>query len=30
MDSLAPLRGVWGASLHASGIRLRNAAGWNV
>ena len=30
MDSLVPLRGVWETSLHASGIRLRNAAGWNV
>ena len=29
MDSLVPLRGVWETSLHASGIRLRNAAGWN-
>jgi hypothetical protein len=30
MQSLVPLRGVWETSLHASGIRLRNAAGWNV
>ena len=29
MESLAPLRGVWDTSLHASGIRLRNAKGWN-
>lgn len=28
MESLAPLRGVWSTSLHASGIRLRNARGW--
>jgi hypothetical protein len=28
MDSLVALKGVWGTSLHASGIRLRNAAGW--
>jgi hypothetical protein len=28
MDSLLPLRDVWTTSLHASGIRLRNAAGW--
>lgn len=28
MDSLTPLREVWSTSLHASGIRLRNAAGW--
>ena len=28
MDSLIPLKGVWDISLHASGIRLRNAAGW--
>lgn len=28
VDSLAPLRGVWDTSLHASGIRLRNAVGW--
>ncbi len=28
MDSLAPLRDVWSTSLHASGIRLRNALGW--
>ena len=29
MESLLPLRGVWDTSLHASGNRLRNAAGWN-
>jgi hypothetical protein len=29
MESLLPLRGVWDSSLHASGIRLRNARGWN-
>lgn len=28
MHSLVPLKGVWDTSLHASGIRLRNAAGW--
>jgi hypothetical protein len=28
VDSLAPLRDVWSTSLHASGIRLRNARGW--
>jgi hypothetical protein len=28
VDSLTPLRGVWDSSLHASGIRLRNAVGW--
>lgn len=28
VDSLQPLRGVWDSSLHASGIRLRNAIGW--
>jgi hypothetical protein len=28
LPSLAPLRGVWCTSLHASGIRLRNAKGW--
>jgi len=25
---LSPLRGLWETSLHASGIRLRNAQGW--
>ncbi len=29
VDSLVPLRGVWSSSLHASGIRLRNAVGWD-
>ena len=28
MASLAPLRGVWDTTLHASGVRLRNAMGW--
>lgn len=28
VDSLQPLRSVWDSSLHASGIRLRNAASW--
>ena len=28
MESLVPLRDVWSTSLHASGIRLRNAKGW--
>lgn len=28
MESLLPLRDVWSTSLHASGIRLRNARGW--
>lgn len=28
LDSLVPLRELWATSLHASGIRLRNAAGW--
>ena len=28
MDSLLPLRDVWSTTLHASGIRLRNARGW--
>jgi hypothetical protein len=28
MPSLVPLRDVWSTSLHASGIRLRHAAGW--
>ena len=30
MESLAPLKDVWATSLHASGIRLSNATGWNV
>jgi len=29
MDDLTPLRDVWSSSLHASGIRLRNAAKWS-
>jgi GNAT superfamily N-acetyltransferase len=29
MESLRPLKGIWGTSLHASGVRLRNAAGWD-
>lgn len=29
METLAALRGVWDTSLHASGIRLRNARGWS-
>lgn len=28
VESLVPLKGVWSTSLHASGIRLRNAKGW--
>ena len=28
VERLTPLRGVWDTSLHASGIRLRNAVGW--
>lgn len=28
VESLTPLRGLWDTSLHASGIRLRNAVGW--
>jgi hypothetical protein len=28
MPSLVPLRDVWSSSFHASGIRLRHAAGW--
>jgi hypothetical protein len=28
MPSLVPLRDVWSTSLHASGVRLRNAQGW--
>jgi Family of unknown function (DUF6886) len=27
-DSLLPLKGLWQTTLHASGIRLRNARGW--
>lgn len=29
MHELTALRGVWDTTLHASGIRLRNAAGWD-
>ena len=29
MPSLTPLRDVWSTTLHASGIRLRNAQGWS-
>jgi RimJ/RimL family protein N-acetyltransferase len=28
LDDLLPLKGVWDSSVYASGIRLRNAAGW--
>jgi len=28
VDSLLPLKGLWETTLHASGIRLRNARGW--
>lgn len=28
MTSLAPLRTIWSSSVHASGVRLRNARGW--
>jgi hypothetical protein len=28
VESLTPLKGVWDTSLHASGVRLRNARGW--
>ncbi|WP_158815790.1 DUF6886 family protein [Methylocapsa sp. S129] len=28
MEKLTPLKDIWGASLHASGIRLRNAQDW--
>ncbi len=28
MPCLTPLKGVWATSLHASGVRLRNAQGW--
>ncbi len=28
MHRLTPLRGIWDTSLHASGIRLRNAQDW--
>jgi hypothetical protein len=29
MENLTPLRDVWSTSLHASGVRLRNASDWN-
>ncbi len=29
MADLLPLRGMWNTTLHTSGIRLRNAAGWD-
>ena len=29
VPSLVPLKGVWSTSLHASGVRLRNAQGWS-
>jgi hypothetical protein len=29
VPTLTPLRGVWDSTLHASGIRLRNAQGWD-
>ncbi len=29
MADLTPLKGVWDSSLHASGIRLKNARGWD-
>jgi hypothetical protein len=28
LPSLTPLRGVWETTIHASGVRLRNATGW--
>jgi hypothetical protein len=28
LDDLTPLKGVWDTTLHASGLRLRNAEGW--
>ncbi len=28
METLTPLRDIWSTSLHASGVRLRNALGW--
>jgi len=30
MERLTPLRNVWDTTLHASGIRLRNAVGWEM
>ncbi len=29
LERLTPLRGVWDTTLHASGVRLRNAVGWD-
>ena len=29
LPNLTPLKDVWNTSLHASGIRLRNAVNWN-
>lgn len=29
LDDLTPLKGIWATSLHASGLRLRNARNWN-
>jgi hypothetical protein len=29
LDDLVQLRSLWNTSLHASGIRLRNAVGWS-
>ena len=29
LERLTPLRGVWDTTLHASGIRLRNARDWD-
>jgi len=28
LDDLTPLKGIWNSTLHASGIRLRNAQNW--
>jgi hypothetical protein len=28
MENLTPLKDVWATTLHASGVRLRNAKGW--
>lgn len=30
LNALTPLRELWQTSLHVSGIRLRNARGWNL
>lgn len=30
LETLTPLRNVWDTTLHASGIRLRNARGWAI